>query len=253
MKFGAKALFAAKEIAGTATAAATVVQNNNSDVVVLEDNFRGNTDNLTVVSESYLFDAAYDGKKTTLTRKDFAEVEQNASLAAYLEENYTAGNNTELYNNLKGEIVGISTTGHSIFFTLKVHTVLSDFDIEGTDIEYVSPGECGTTIIRIEVEDEDDDDDSDTGSGRGVVPFQIAYAVSIHKAQGLEYRSVKIVITHDVEDLITHNIFYTAVTRTREKLKIYWTPESENKILKNMRFQFCKKDYGILRNKYHDF
>ena len=83
--------------------------------------------------------------------------------------------------------------------------------------------------------------------------FQIAYAVSIHKAQGLEYRSVKIVITHDVEDLITHNIFYTAVTRTREKLKIYWTPESENKILKNMRFQFCKKDYGILRNKYHDF
>lgn len=158
-----------------------------------------------------------------------------------------------LYNNLKGEIVGISTTGHSIFFTLKVYTVLSDFDIEGTDIEYVSPGECGTTIIRIEVEDEDDDDDSDTGSGRGVVPFQIAYAVSIHKAQGLEYRSVKIVITHDVEDLITHNIFYTAVTRTREKLKIYWTPESENKILKNMRFQFSKKDYGILRNRYHDF
>ncbi len=101
MKFGAKALFAAKEITGTATAAATVVQNNNSDVVVLEDNFRGNTDNLTVVSESYLFDAAYDGKKTTLTRKNFAEVEQNASLAAYLEENYTTGNNTELYNNLK--------------------------------------------------------------------------------------------------------------------------------------------------------
>ena len=111
MKFGAKALFAAKEIAGTATAAATVVQNNNSDVVVLEDNFRGNTDNLTVVSESYLFDAAYDGKKTTLTRKDFAEVEQNASLAAYLEENYTAGNNTELYNNLKEATDGKELAG----------------------------------------------------------------------------------------------------------------------------------------------
>lgn len=111
MKFGAKALFAAKEIAGTATAAATVVQNNNSDVVVLEDNFRGNTDNLTVVSESYLFDAAYDGKKTTLTRKDFAEVEQNASLAAYLEENYAAGNNTELYNNLKEATDGKELAG----------------------------------------------------------------------------------------------------------------------------------------------
>lgn len=157
-----------------------------------------------------------------------------------------------LYNNLKGEIVNISTTSHSIFFTLKVYTVLSDFDLEGTDIEYVSQGENGTTIIRIEVEEEEDED-SDINTDRGIIPFQIAYAVSIHKAQGLEYQSVKIVITHDVEDLITHNIFYTAVTRTRERLKIYWTPESENKILKNMKIQFSKKDYGIIKNKYHDF
>lgn len=27
-----------------------------------------------------------------------------------------------------------------------------------------------------------------------IIPFQIAYAVSIHKAQGLEYKSVKIII-----------------------------------------------------------
>lgn len=45
-----------------------------------------------------------------------------------------------------------------------------------------------------------------TGS-RTIVPFQIAYAVSIHKAQGLEYDSVKIVITDEVEELVTHNIF----------------------------------------------
>ena len=110
----------------------------------------------------------------------------------------------------------------------------------------------GTTTIRIQVEEEEDGD-FDANSDRGVIPFQIAYAVSIHKAQGLEYQSVKRVITHDVEELITHNIFYTAITRTREKLKIYWTPETENKILSNMKFQFSKKDYGIIRNKYHDF
>ena len=40
-----------------------------------------------------------------------------------------------------------------------------------------------------------------------IVPFQIAYAVSIHKAQGLEYDSVKIVIADETEDQITHNIF----------------------------------------------
>ena len=157
-----------------------------------------------------------------------------------------------LYNNLKGEIVDISTNDHSIFFTLKVNTLLSDFDLEGSDIEYISTSLDGTTTIRIQVEEEEDGD-FDANSDRGVIPFQIAYAVSIHKAQGLEYQSVKIVITHDVEELITHNIFYTAITRTREKLKIYWTPETENKILSNMKFQFSKKDYGIIRNKYHDF
>ena len=45
-----------------------------------------------------------------------------------------------------------------------------------------------------------------------MVPFQIAYAVSIHKAQGLEYESVKVVITEDIDEMITHNIFYTAIT-----------------------------------------
>jgi len=64
-----------------------------------------------------------------------------------------------------------------------------------------------------------------------VIPFQVSYAVSIHKAQGLEYDSVKIVITEDIDEMITHKIFYTAITRTKNLLKIYWSPESQEKIL----------------------
>lgn len=158
-----------------------------------------------------------------------------------------------LYNNLKGEIVEILTEGNSIFFTLKVFTILSDFDLEDSDIDFVSTDPDGvSTIIRIRV-DEDDDGDYDINSERGIIPFQIAYAVSIHKAQGLEYQSVKIVITHDVEDQITHNIFYTAITRTRKKLKIYWTPETEKKVFDNLKFQFNQRDYGIIKGKYNDF
>ena len=63
--------------------------------------------------------------------------------------------------------------------------------------------------------DEDDDINSDA-----VVPFFIAYAVSIHKSQGLEYNSVKIIITQEIEENISHNIFYTAITRASEKLVI---------------------------------
>ena len=81
-----------------------------------------------------------------------------------------------------------------------------------------------------------------------VLPFQIAYAVSIHKAQGLEYNSVKIVITDEVEELVTHNIFYTAITRAREKLKIYWTPEVEEKVIKRIKPRDISKDVELLKN-----
>ena len=74
----------------------------------------------------------------------------------------------------------------------------------------------------------------DNDSSNTIVPFQVAYAVSIHKAQGLEYNSVKIIITNEIEELITHNIFYTAITRAKEKLKIYWTPESEQHVLESL-------------------
>ncbi len=63
------------------------------------------------------------------------------------------------------------------------------------------------------------------------MPFQLAYAVSIHKAQGLEYNSVKIVIPNNNSEKITHGIFYTAITRAKEKLKIYWSPETMEKII----------------------
>ena len=79
-----------------------------------------------------------------------------------------------------------------------------------------------TNILHSKSNDSDDDNtEMDT-----IVLFQIAYAVSIHKAQGLEYESVKVVITEDIDEMITHNIFYTAITRARNNLRIYWSPES---------------------------
>ena len=84
-------------------------------------------------------------------------------------------------------------------------------------------------------------------SSSTLVPFQVAYAVSIHKAQGLEYKSVKIIITNEIEELITHNIFYTAITRAKEKLKIYWTPESEQHVLGSLEKRNYNRDAALLR------
>lgn len=98
---------------------------------------------------------------------------------------------------------------------------------------------------KYETTDEDDDLTSDA-----VIPFQVAYAVSIHKAQGLEYNSVKIVITNEIEELISHNIFYTAITRAKINLKIYWTPETEKKVLNSFKLKNGTKDVALLSSKF---
>lgn len=70
---------------------------------------------------------------------------------------------------------------------------------------------------------------------KSIIPFQLAYAVSIHKAQGLEYDSVKVIIPSNNAEKITHGIFYTAITRAKKKLKIYWSPETMQEVIKG----FC--------------
>lgn len=137
-----------------------------------------------------------------------------------------------LYNNLKGRIVDIEETENEVYFSIEIDKVLSGIQVAGTEIELLPQRREGKSVVRFPVkkvsEGGDDGDDMDMET---TVPFQIAYAVSIHKAQGLEYHSVKIVITKEVDELISHNIFYTAITRAKEQLKIYWTAESQQKIL----------------------
>lgn len=101
VKFGSNACFVADEIAGTASVSADTVKQSNRTQFVLSGNFEGNTDRLNVRSESYLFDADFDGEKTTLNMKKFAEVENNASIAGFLQNNYGRNNNSDLFDELK--------------------------------------------------------------------------------------------------------------------------------------------------------
>lgn len=150
-----------------------------------------------------------------------------------------------IHNNSKGVIVGIKPEEKRIWFDIELDCALNELDARGYDFELLDPSENGNSIIRFSVDKyrntDEDDDYSDT-----VVPFQIAYAVSIHKAQGLEYSSVKIVITNETEERITHNIFYTAITRAKEKLKIYWSPETEKSVLEKLTLKDSKRDAHLL-------
>ncbi len=155
-----------------------------------------------------------------------------------------------IYNNLKGKIkkIQVEEAEHRIWFDIEIDTVINERDADFVGLTLIENSEKKSTIRFYVNEFKDLDEDDDINSD-AVVPFFIAYAVSIHKSQGLEYNSVKIIITQEIEENISHNIFYTAITRAMNKLKIYWTPECQNKIIKNMKFKFNAKDACIIRDK----
>ena len=138
-------------------------------------------------------------------------------------------------------IVDIHRQRGRIQFDVELDRPLSDFDGVNDELEW-----AGGSVVRFTVYERAEASDEDDDSLNTSVPFQVAYAVSIHKAQGLEYDSVKIVITDANEDDITHSIFYTAVTRTRERLTIFWTPETQQRVLSRLQRHANNRDVSLL-------
>ncbi|MEL7477718.1 MAG: ATP-binding domain-containing protein, partial [Pseudomonadota bacterium] len=149
-----------------------------------------------------------------------------------------------IYNNLKGRIVSINKVAGSIQFDVMLDRSITALDLIGTELTWVTDSTVRFSVYDFVTSSDDDDDSLNT-----IVPFQVAYAVSIHKAQGLEYDSVKIVITDSNEDDISHSIFYTAITRTRNQLKVFWTPETQQKVLSKLNRNFNGKDLSIIRGR----
>lgn len=158
-----------------------------------------------------------------------------------------------LYNNLKGRILDIKVFDASIQFDIELDKVINEIDLlRYFDLTLIENPTEGKSTIRFSVSKYVSSDEDDEINNDNIVPFQVAYAVSIHKAQGLEYSSVKIVLTNELEEMISHNIFYTAITRTKENLQIYWTPETEKNILSNMKKRHNYRDTSILSTKFQN-
>lgn len=146
-----------------------------------------------------------------------------------------------IYNNLKGTLVAIEAYDGSIQFDVRLDRPVTELDVEDYfDLQWVADSTVRFSVYDMDISDEDDDTDTTT------VPFQVAYAVGIHKAQGLEYDTVKVVITSANEDDITHNIFYTAITRARRKLRIYWSPETQQAVISGLHTTDTRKDVALL-------
>lgn len=155
-----------------------------------------------------------------------------------------------LYNNMKGTIknIEIDDVNDYVWFTIEINEIVHNYFGIYTDIELIEYTEDNKTVVRFFVKKFKDTNEDDEDY-QNIIPFNLAYAVSIHKAQGLEYESVKIIITSNIEDNITKNIFYTAITRTKKKLTIFWSPESQKKVFENFKIRTNSRDISILKTK----
>jgi len=65
--------------------------------------------------------------------------------------------------------------------------------------------------------------------------LELAYAVTVHKSQGSEYRVVVIPIFNGPPMLLTRNLLYTAVTRAKELAVLVGEPETLHRMVDNNR------------------
>ena len=171
-------------------------------------------------------------------------------------DSFFASNEDEvpvIHNNMKARIVDFvvlneGQANESIQFDVELDKPLYELNMESRNFTIIGTNQAGHSIIRFEVFKNKSTDEDDDETSKTTVPFQIAYAVSIHKAQGLEYDSVKIVISDEIDELITHSIFYTAITRAKKRLKIYWSKAVEQKILERIKPVNNSQDISLLKN-----
>lgn len=155
-----------------------------------------------------------------------------------------------LYNNLKGIVqdIDIDEENRCWWFTIEIDEADVDMDYCPLDVKVYESEKDDKINVCFKVNEYVDKDDDENEYGH-IIPFNLAYAISIHKAQGLEYESVKIVITSNIEDRITKNIFYTAITRSKKFLKIYWNSDSQTKIFDSFSKNNSNRDIAIIRQK----
>lgn len=151
-----------------------------------------------------------------------------------------------IYNNMKGIIKSIDENDEEVIFSVKLDFTLNELDAAGYDFVLLAPAEDGFSVINFAVKKIINYDEEETNK-RYLVPFQVAYAVSVHKAQGLEFNSVKIIVSNEVEEQVTHNIFYTAITRAKKSLQIYWTPEVQKYVISKFSKYDSSRDVNILK------
>jgi exodeoxyribonuclease V alpha subunit len=89
-----------------------------------------------------------------------------------------------------------------------------------------------------------------TYSFKDLDELELAYAITIHKAQGSEYPAVLLPILTGPKPLLNRNLLYTAVTRARKCVTVVGSPETFQLMIENENEQ---KRYSGLKERIAEF
>ena len=108
--------------------------------------------------------------------------------------------------------------------------VLSDID------ENEERKQLASHIVSVELETGQEITVSSAGEFNGQI-FQLGYALSVHKAQGSEWRRVFLLFHKNHSTMLSRELLYTAMTRAREELVIIARPELIRKAITSPRIK----------------
>ncbi|VAX76721.1 RecBCD enzyme subunit RecD [Buchnera aphidicola (Cinara strobi)] len=74
--------------------------------------------------------------------------------------------------------------------------------------------------------------------------YESAWSITIHKSQGSEFSSIQVIIPNYSKKILSKELFYTAVTRAKKKLVIYFNIKKLKNIINNET-----KRYSSIRDK----
>ncbi len=81
--------------------------------------------------------------------------------------------------------------------------------------------------------------------GEALSELELAYAITIHKSQGSEYRAVILPLLSGPRMLMNRNLLYTAITRAKEMVCILGSPRTVEDMIDNETEE--KRDTGLKR------
>jgi hypothetical protein len=112
----------------------------------------------------------------------------------------------------------------------------STFSLEALEAEKAERKQQASHTVIVELDNGKIEELSGAGDF-GEQAFSLGYALTVHKAQGSEWRKVFIVLHKDHATMLYRELFYTAVTRARTKVTIISKDTVVEKAIKNQRIK----------------